>query len=60
MGGQAVGRSASWRTFKLMVAQHLYNWEIFRNRLDAIKREKELKSFRGREFIRNIINNTRR
>ena len=35
--------------------------EIFKTRQEAMKREKELKSFRGREFIRNIIKqNTRR
>jgi putative endonuclease len=31
--------------------------ENFENRIDAIRREKELKSFRGREFIRSKINN---
>lgn len=30
--------------------------EDFNTRKEAIKREKELKSFRGREFIRNLIN----
>ncbi len=29
--------------------------EEFKTRIEAIKREKELKSFRGREFIKNLI-----
>ncbi|MFA5020990.1 MAG: GIY-YIG nuclease family protein [Patescibacteria group bacterium] len=29
--------------------------EVFETREDALKREKQLKSFRGREFIRNKI-----
>ena len=41
------------------------NWdlvysEVFETRQEAMKREKELKSFRGREFIRNIIIKARR
>jgi putative endonuclease len=37
------------------------NWELiykerFETRLEAMKREKELKSFRGREFVRSLIN----
>jgi len=40
------------------------NWElvyreIFSTRLEAIKREKELKSARGRKFIKQLINNRR-
>ena len=36
------------------------NWELIYNeeastRKDAIKREKQLKSYRGREFIKNLI-----
>jgi len=36
------------------------NWELiykeeFETRSEAMKREKELKSFRGREFIRSLI-----
>ncbi|KKR20249.1 MAG: hypothetical protein UT50_C0019G0004 [Candidatus Moranbacteria bacterium GW2011_GWA2_39_41] len=38
------------------------NWELiyeeeFETRSEAMKREKELKSFRGREFIRSLITN---
>ena len=29
--------------------------EIFEKRIDAMRREKELKSFRGREFIKHLI-----
>ncbi len=29
--------------------------EIVDTRLDALKREKQLKSYRGREFIKNLI-----
>ncbi len=37
------------------------NWELvykeeFGTRSEAMKREKELKSFRGREFVRGLIN----
>ena len=31
--------------------------EFFNNKTDAIKREKQLKNYRGRIFIRNIIQN---
>ena len=36
-------------------------WEVvykeeFKTRIEAIKREKELKSYQGRKFIKNIIN----
>jgi len=30
--------------------------EIFATRKEALKREKELKSYRGREFVRKLIN----
>lgn len=33
--------------------------EVFETREEAIKREKELKSFRGREFVKNQIENMR-
>ncbi len=38
------------------------NWELiykeeFATRADVVKREKELKSFRGREFIKSFIKN---
>ncbi len=33
--------------------------EEHKTRAEALKREKQLKSFRGREFIRNIANNMR-
>lgn len=33
--------------------------EEYNTRTSALKREKQLKSFRGREFIRNIIKQTR-
>ena len=36
------------------------NWELIyreevENRLEALQREKQLKSYRGREFIKNLI-----
>lgn len=33
--------------------------EEFETRSEALKREKQLKSFRGREFIKNIVKNIR-
>lgn len=36
---------------------NLFYSEEFSDRKMAIKREKELKSFRGREFIKNLIKN---
>jgi len=33
--------------------------EEYKTRGEALKREKQLKSYRGREFIRNLIKNTR-
>ncbi len=36
----------------------LIHKEIFSTKKEAMKREKELKQHRGRDFIRNIINNT--
>ena len=45
---------------KSFTAKNSGNWELiykeeFGSRKEAEKREKELKSFRGREFIKNII-----
>jgi len=34
--------------------------EEFGTRSEALKREKQFKSFRGREFIKNLINNNNR
>ena len=43
-------------------AQHKGLWilvhrEEFATRAEALKREKQLKSFRGREFVKNLIKN---
>ena len=37
----------------------LVHKEEFETRTNAIKREKQLKSFRGREFIKKLIKNNR-
>lgn len=42
-------------TYKNSGIWELAHREVFIKREDAIKREKELKSFRGREFIWDII-----
>ncbi|MBT9175431.1 MAG: hypothetical protein DDT22_01112 [candidate division WS2 bacterium] len=44
--------------------QNKGTWELiykeeYSTRTEALKREKQLKSFRGREFIRNIIKQSR-
>ena len=43
------GWTHSFRPWKLIY------FEEFQNKQEALKREKQLKSFRGREFIRNLI-----
>ena len=37
----------------------LIHSEEYKTRSEALKREKQLKSYRGREFIKNLINNNR-
>ena len=45
---------------KSFTSKNSGNWELvyqesFLTRLEAMRREKELKSFRGREFVRKLI-----
>ena len=51
-------------SFKKFTSRYPGNWnlvhkELFSSRKEVVLREKQLKSFRGREFIRLKINNIR-
>ena len=47
------GFTAKYRPWNLIYS------EEYEDKSSAMKREKELKSYRGREFIRSLINDTR-
>lgn len=42
-------------TSRFSGAWELFYQENFRTRKEALRREKQLKSFRGREFLKNLV-----
>ena len=53
-------RQHNEKTFKGFTSRYRGNWSVVyqektKNRSDAIKREKQLKSYRGREYVKKYI-----
>jgi putative endonuclease len=49
-------RSTSYTSKNKGIWEIIYN-EFFETRKEAVKREKELKSYKGREFIKEVLKN---